>query len=65
VRQRLTVGLVMVAVLLASACQRAMSVEEATKVAASVSDTQLHPPPPTIDDITAILEEQKVRDPEG
>lgn len=59
------VGLVMVSVLLASACQRAMSVEEATKVAASVSDTQLYPPAPTIDDITAILEEQRVQDPEG
>jgi tetratricopeptide (TPR) repeat protein len=59
------VGLVMVPVLLASACQRAMSVDEATKVAASVSDTQLYPPAPTIDDITAILEEQRVQDPEG
>src|SRR5712691_1005751 len=64
VRQRLTVGLVVASVLLASACQRAMSVEEATKVTAPVSDAPFYPPARTIDDITAILEQQRVQDPE-
>ncbi|MFQ5960261.1 MAG: CHAT domain-containing protein [Candidatus Methylomirabilales bacterium] len=50
---------------LLSACQSTMSVEEAKKVTASFSGTSFVPPPRTINDITAILNQQKLADPEA
>jgi tetratricopeptide (TPR) repeat protein len=51
-------------VLGAPACQSAMSVEEAKKVSASFGGAAFVPPPRTINDITAILDQQKRTTPE-
>ena len=55
--------------LLLPACQTAgpqpMSIEEAKQVTASFSGTPFVPPPRTIHDITAILDQQKLADPEA
>ena len=51
--------------LLASACQTTMSVEEAKKVTASFAGAAFVPPPRTINDITAILDQQKRDNPES
>jgi len=54
---------------LVAACQTAgptaMSVEEAKGVAATFSGTPFVPPPRTINDITAILDRQKLADPDA
>lgn len=50
---------------LASACQTTMSVEEAKKVTATFGGAAFVPPPRTINDITAILDQQKRVDPEA
>src|SRR5262245_21739106 len=44
--------------LLSSACQNAMSIEEAKKVTADFSGTSFVPPPRTINDIEAMLDQQ-------
>ena len=49
--------------LLTSACQGTMSIEEAKKVTASFSGASFVPPPRTINDITAILDQQKLANP--
>src|SRR6266571_8235243 len=46
-------------------CQSTMSVEEARKVTASFQGGAFVPPPRTISDITAILDQQKRDDPDG
>jgi len=46
-------------------CQSTMSVEEAKKVTASFQGGAFVPPPRTISDITAILDQQKRDDPDG
>src|SRR5262245_15921116 len=50
--------------LLAPACQNAMSIEEAKKVTADFSGTSFVPPPRTINDIEAMLEQQARTQPE-
>ena len=50
--------------LLTAACQSAMSVEEAKKVSARFGGAAFVPPPRTINDITAILDQQKRTAPE-
>ena len=45
------------------ACQSTMSVEEAKKVTAQFAGSAFIPPPRTIEDITAILDQQKRADP--
>ena len=50
---------------LLAACQSTMSVEEAKKVTAQFSRSSFVPPPRTITDITAILDRQRLADPEG
>jgi len=49
----------LVAVLLLAACQTTMSIEEAKKVTAQFAGGAFVPPPRTIEDITAILDQQK------
>jgi CHAT domain-containing protein len=49
--------------LLSAACQHAMSVGQAKSVATSFQHLGLVPPPRTIQDITAILDEQKAENP--
>jgi len=49
----------------AAGCQSTMSVEEARKVTASFQGGAFVPPPRTISDITAILDQQKRDDPDG
>jgi len=57
-------GLLVLAGLLTMAgCQQAMSVEEAKKVTAEFAETGFVPPPRTVEDITAILDQQKRADP--
>jgi CHAT domain-containing protein/tetratricopeptide (TPR) repeat protein len=63
-RHFLRAGLLLLAGLLPLAgCQQAMSVEEAKKVTAEFADTGFVPPPRTVEDITAILDQQKRTDP--
>jgi len=50
---------------LLAACQSTMSVEEAKKVTAQFSGGAFVPPPRTINDITAILDQQRLADPEA
>jgi Tetratricopeptide repeat len=58
-------GLLLVASVLSLAgCQQAMSVEEAKKVTVQFAETGFVPPPRTIADITAILDQQKRADPD-
>jgi CHAT domain-containing protein len=52
-------GSLLVAALVLAACQTTMSVEEARKVTAEFASTAFVPPPRTIEDITAILDQQK------
>ena len=52
-------------ILLLSGCQSAMSVEEAKQVTAQFAGGSFVPPPRTINDITAILDQQKLGDPEA
>jgi hypothetical protein len=58
-------ALTLVLGLLAPACQSAMSLEEAKKVTATFGGAAFVPPPRTINDITAILDQQKRTTPEG
>ena len=51
--------------LLTSACQRAMSVEEAKRVTAQFAGRSFVPPPRTVNDIMAILDQQKRSNPEA
>jgi len=51
--------------LLAPACQSAMSIEEAKTVTATFGGAAFVPPPRTINDIDAILDQQKRTTPEG
>jgi tetratricopeptide (TPR) repeat protein len=46
-----------------AACQQAMPVQEAKKVTAEFAETGFVPPPRTVEDITAILDQQKRADP--
>ncbi len=66
-RPRSLTGLALTLVLglLAPACQSAMSIEEAKKVTATFSGASFVPPPRTINDVTAILDQQKRSDPEA
>src|SRR5262249_58518003 len=59
-------GLVLTVVfgLLAPACQNAMSIEEAKKVTASFGGASFVPPPRTINDIEALLDQQARTQPE-
>ena len=50
---------------LASGCQPTLSLEEAKQVTASFEGTAFVPPPRTISDITAILDQQPLADPEA
>jgi tetratricopeptide (TPR) repeat protein len=61
---RVTLMTLAVLLLLVSACQSTMSVEEAKKLTASFGDRPLVPPPRTVNDITAILDQQKRDKPE-
>ena len=51
-------------VLLLAGCQSTLSLEEAKKVTATFEGNGFVPPPRTIKDITAILDQQTVTDPE-
>ncbi|MDP7651767.1 MAG: hypothetical protein QGF38_08700, partial [Rhodospirillales bacterium] len=53
-----------VSVLLLAGCQSTLSLEEAKKVTASFEGTSFVPPPRTIKDITAILDQQTIANPE-
>ena len=55
---------VMGAALLVAACQTTVSIEEAKKITSSFEGAAFVPPPRTIKDITAILDEQELVDPE-
>jgi CHAT domain-containing protein len=59
-----SLALALVLSLLAPACQSAMSIEEAKKVSATFGGAAFVPPPRTINDITAILDQQKRTTPE-
>src|SRR5262245_16411154 len=60
-RVRAALGLVL---LLSSGCQTAMALEEARRVSTSFSGAAFMPPPRTISDITAILDQEKREDPQ-
>jgi CHAT domain-containing protein len=51
--------------LLTTACQTTMSVEEARRVTAQFAGGSFIPPPRTVDDITAILDQQKRTNPDA
>jgi CHAT domain-containing protein/Flp pilus assembly protein TadD len=55
---------IVVSVLLLAGCQSTLSLEEAKKVTASFEGTSFVPPPRTITDITAILDQQTIANPE-
>lgn len=57
--------LVFVSLLLIAACRSTMSLEEAKKVTAEFAGNAFVPPPRSIHDITAILDEQKLDNPEA
>jgi tetratricopeptide (TPR) repeat protein len=63
-RHSLVFGVLAIA-LLTSACRTAMSVEEAKRVTAEFAGRSFVPPPRTINDITAILDQQTRADPEA
>lgn len=65
-RGNITIALITIAATLPLlfACQSTMSIEEAKKVTASFTDSSFVPPPRTITDITAVLDEQKRDNPE-
>ena len=50
-------------ILVLAACQTAVSVEEAKQITASFEGGSFVPPPRTVGDITAILDDQKLTDP--
>jgi CHAT domain-containing protein len=56
---RISRVLALVLGVLTAACQSAMSIDEAKKVTASFAGSPFLPPPRTINDVTAILDEQK------
>ena len=56
---------VLVLIPLLAACQTTMSIEEAKKITEPSSESAFVPPPRTINDITAILDEQKLDNPEA
>jgi len=60
-----SLALALVLSLLASACRSAMSIEEAKKVTTSFGEAAFVPPPRTINDVTAILDQQKRSNPEA
>ena len=62
---RLVPGLLLAIAPLLAACQATMSLEEAKQVTASFAGSSFVPPPRTINDITAILDQQKLADPEA
>lgn len=62
---RISIALTLAIGIAASACQTAMSVEEAKKVAATFGSASFVPPPRTISDITAVLDQQKRTEPES
>jgi CHAT domain-containing protein len=68
-RRRNTFRLLVVTVVLISACQAdgppALSLEEAKQVTTSFAGRTFVPPPRTINDITTILDQQKQADPEA
>ena len=60
----LCAGLLMLAgALTLAGCQQAMPAQEARKVTAEFAETGFVPPPRTVEDITAILDQQKRADP--
>ena len=59
-----SLALALVLSLLASACKSAMSIKEAKEVTTSFGGASFVPPPRTINDITAILDQQKRTTPE-
>ena len=56
--------IVMGAALLVAACQTTVSIEEAKQITTAFEGSAFVPPPRTIKDITAILDEQELVDPE-
>jgi CHAT domain-containing protein len=56
--------IVLGAALFATACQSTVTIEEAKKISTSFNDAAFVPPPRSITDITAILDEQELVDPE-
>ena len=56
--------IVLGAAFLSAACQSTVSIEEAKNITTSVNDAAFVPPPRSIRDITAILDEQELVDPE-
>ena len=62
---RFPVSIVVLSAVLAGGCQTTVSLEEAKKVTATFESTSFVPPPRTITDITAILDQQPIADPEG
>src|SRR3989304_5560146 len=64
-RSRSWILIVLVAAFLSTACQTTMSVEEAKKVTAQFAGSAFVPPPRTIEDVTAILDQQKRADPKA
>ncbi len=68
VKSKLAVILTVVIAPLLAACESgppAVSLEEAKKITATFEGSSFVPPPRTINDITAILDEQKLADPEA
>ena len=64
-RRSLRIASTVVMLPLLSACQTTMSVEEAKKVTAAFGGAAFVPPPRSIGDITAILDQQKRDNPAG
>jgi tetratricopeptide (TPR) repeat protein len=61
---RMARAAVSLALLVGSGCQTSMSLEEARRVSTSFSGAAFVPPPRTISDITAILDQEKREDPQ-
>lgn len=64
--RRIATGMVLGLGLTAAACQpgpQSVSLEEAKQITATIQKTSFTPPPKTINDITAILDQQKRADP--
>ena len=62
---RLRPMFVLAASLLLAACQTTVSLEEARRITASFEGTSFTPPPKTINDVIALLDQQKPADPEA
>lgn len=56
---------VLMGTLLLAACQTTVSLEEARQITASFEGASFTPPPKTINDVVALLDEQKPADPEA